>query len=120
MMQRVVALTILAFCMALIHSCSLNNEIITPPCKVFEADLTDRWWYPQGGKREEGIYFCSSGNFFSRQGSDSTTYTLTECNKLTLYHHTRRSIEGVKIVKLLPDKLVLLSQNGKERTYLLQ
>jgi hypothetical protein len=119
MLRKLFYLTAVSFLIATVHSCSLNNGIITPPCKVFEADLTDRWWYPHGGKSEDGIYFSSNGSFMRRNSNDSMTYTLYNCNKIDIQNHTKPAVETMEIGKLVPDRMTINIGKGKQVTYLL-
>ncbi len=112
MMKKFFYLTVVAFILAVFHACSLNNNILTPNCKVFEADLVDRWWYQVGETKENGIYFSSMGKCMKRNSTDSLTYTLTNCNKLNITNHTKFSHETLEIGKLRPDKASMLI-NGK-------
>jgi hypothetical protein len=119
MARRFLYLTIVAFFIALVHSCSLNNGIITPPCKVFEVDLTDRWWYPVSGSVDDGIFFASNGTCRKRNSDDNMTYTLQNCNRVSIQNHTQNSIEIMEIGKLFPDKMIILQGERLEKTYVL-
>jgi hypothetical protein len=108
MMKKFFYLTVVAFIISVLHACSLNNNILTPDCKVFEADLVDRWWFQVGQNKENGIYFSSAGRCMKRNSSDSLTYTLTGCNKLNITNHTTFSHEVLEIGKLRPEKASML------------
>jgi hypothetical protein len=108
MMKKFFYLTVVAFIIAVLHACSLNNNIITPNCKVFEADLVDRWWYQIGETKENGIYFSSAGRCMKRNSTDSLTYTLSNCNKLRIINHTKMAHEVFEIGKLRPDEASML------------
>jgi hypothetical protein len=120
MTRKLIYLTLVSFFVALVHSCSLNNNILTPPCKVFETDLTDRWWYPEAGSVNDGIYFDSDGTCVKRNSTDSITYTLNNCNKLNIVNHTLMQTEELNIGKLRPDNMTILKENGNQETYTLR
>jgi hypothetical protein len=109
MTRKLIYLTLVSFFVALVHSCSLNNNILTPPCKVFETDLTDRC-----------IYFDSDGTCVKRNSTDSITYTLNNCNKLNIVNHTLMQTEELNIGKLRPDNMTILKENGNQETYTLR
>jgi len=117
MVRKLIYLTLVSLFVALVHSCSLNNEILTPPCKIFEADLTDRWWYPENGNSKTGIYFASNGNCMKKSSNDSLTYTLQSCNKINIINHTQSTTEQMELGKLIPNKMTVIKEAGKEETY---
>ena len=121
MTRKLIYLTLVSFFVALVHSCSLNNGILTPPCKVFEADLTDRWWYPETGSLNDGIYFKSDGWCMKRNApGDSITYTLQNCNKVQITNHTIMQVQELNIGKLLPDNMTVIKENGKKEVFTLR
>ncbi len=111
MTRKFIYLTLAAFVVAMVHACSLNNNIITPSCKVFETDLVDRWWFASGSRDITGYYFNSNGTCKKKNSDDDMSYTLVNCNKLHIKNHTRHTIEVWDIAKLIPDQFAVNIDN---------
>lgn len=115
MTRKFIYLTAIAFILAVFHACSLNNNILTPACKVFEADLVDRWWYLEGNDKS-GIRFNSDGSCLKKSSHDNMTYTLTSCNKIKITNHTAMKLEEMEIGKLIPTQAMIIVE-GKAYQY---
>ena len=111
-MKKYLFLGLLALLFALFSaSCSLNNNILKPDCEVFEVELTNKWWQPNGAKTDEKIKF-SSGKVESTQGSDSLTYIINNCNTIEVQNHSDNSTDMWIIEDLNLDRLVLRKDNN--------
>lgn len=105
-----------AFVISVLHSCSLNNNILTPDCKIFESLLVDRWWHSEND-RERKIFFSSNGRMLIAGSQDSITYRIHSCNKISVSNHTAAFHETMELSKLLPDKAVFI-EDGRVSNFL--
>ena len=116
-MRKAIYLTMLAMVFAMVHACSLNNDILRPSCEVFEVELVEKWWAPQGTtKSENKIMFKSNGRLMEtdpahgwmhKTAEDSVSYSLTDCNKLVITNHTSGDIEEMEVYDLMPDVMTI-------------
>lgn len=114
-MKKYLFLAVLAVLFALFSaSCSMNNDILKPDCEVFEVELTNKWWQPNGAKTDEKIKF-SSGQVENTQSSDSMTYVISNCNTIEVVNHTDSSTDIWTIEDLNLDRLVLRKDNNTVR-----
>ncbi len=126
-MRKVIYLTMLAMVFALVHACSLNNEILRPSCEVFEVEMVDKWWSPQGThKSSNKIMFKSNGQieetipdngWMHKSAGDSVSYSLTDCNKLVITNHTSGDIEEMEVFDLMPDVMIIQATADKQITF---
>lgn len=125
-MRKVIYLTMLAMVFALVHACSLNNDILRPSCEVFEVEMVDKWWAPQGSKADNKIMFKSNGllmetdpahGWMHKSAEDSVSYTLTNCNKLVVTNHTSGDIEEMEVFDLMPDVMIVQVSEKQQITF---
>ncbi|CAN5300926.1 hypothetical protein BH09BAC1_BH09BAC1_31050 [soil metagenome] len=112
---------------ALVHACSLNNEILRPSCEVFEVEMVDKWWAAQGTyKSDNKIMFKSDGQLMEtdaahgwmhKNAADSVSYSLTNCNKLVVTNHTSGDIEEMEVFDLMPDVMILQVSDKEQITF---
>ncbi len=125
-MRKVIYLTMLAMVFALVHACSLNNDILRPSCEVFEVEMVEKWWAPVGSKTDNKIMFHSNGlmeetnpnnGWMFKSASDSVSYSLTNCNKLVVTNHTSGDIEEMEIFDLMPTVMVIQINADEQITF---
>jgi hypothetical protein len=113
----------LAMVFALVHACSLNNDILRPSCEVFEVEMVEKWWAPVGAKTDNKIMFHSNGlmeetdptnGWMHKSAGDSVSYSLTNCNKLVVTNHTSGDIEEMEIYDLMPT-VMIIQVNAEEQ-----
>lgn len=110
-MRKYVFLVLMAFAFALVHACSLNNDILKPDCEIFEVELTNKWWEPVGNKQAAKLMF-EEGKI-KMAGSDANkSYTLSNCNTVTVQDNDSGSSETWTIEDLNLDRLTLRSAAG--------
>jgi len=126
-MRKGIYLTMLAMAFALVHACSLNNEILRPSCEVFEVEMVDKWWAAQGThKSENRIMFKSGGvmaetdpanGWMHKSATDSVSYSLTNCNKLVVTNHSSGDVEEMEVYDLMPDVMILQVSPEQQITF---
>ena len=115
-MRKWLFFTFVAFVMAMIHACSLNNNIIKPNCQIFQYEMADKWWTPTSGATGQ-VYFSAAGVMKNKAGTDSISYTLQNCNGLAWYNHTSGESKEWLIKELNPSKMVVQQDNQHVVTY---
>ena len=115
-MRKWLFFTFVAFVMAMIHACSLNNSIIKPNCQVFQFEMADKWWTPTGETGSQ-MYFSSAGDMKTKTGTDNVTYTIQNCNSLLWVNHTSGESKEWIIKQLDPKKMVLQMDNKQMVTF---
>lgn len=115
-MRKAIYLTMLAMVFALVHACSLNNDILRPSCEVFEVELVEKWWAPQGTKADNKIMFKANGQLLEtnpangwmhKSATDSVSYSLTNCNQLVVTNHTTGDVEAMEVYDLMPTVMIV-------------
>lgn len=118
-MRKWLFFTFVAFVMALIHACSLNNSIIKPNCQVFQIEMVEKWWVPNNEPTStpDKIYFQSNGTMKKYADTDSISYELQNCNSLVMHNANTGETKQWVIKDLNPDRLVLEQDNNSTVTY---
>lgn len=101
-MRGVLTLVTAASLLALIHACSLDNNILKPKCRIFEIDLVERWWYPKDSQQSK-LYFKSNGEILMPASNGSWTFSLENCNKIQATDDIN-SVSEQWVIKALTDK----------------
>ena len=107
----------MAFVFAMIHACSLQNNILKPSCQVFQFDMADKWWTPVGGGAADKMYFSSAGAVKQETSTDSITYTLQNCSSLIMHDYTTGETKDWVIQSLVPTKMIVMQDNVHTVTY---
>lgn len=118
MRKKLAFLTLVAVLFAVLHACSLNNNILIPDCQVFEVEMVDKWWYPteSGAKAQDRLYFTSQGQIQQLTVTDSVTFSINNCNALHIKNHDTGEMDQWNIIDLKPTDMVL-EANGTRRAY---
>lgn len=115
-MKKVIIGTLISLFVALLHSCSLDNNVITPSCRIFEALLVEQTWQPISGNQAD-IRFKADRQMTVIGSNDSITYELYNCNKLDVTNHTQSTFETWQIERLVEDVLVLQVNKDTKITF---
>ena len=116
-MRKWIFFTFMAFVFAMIHACSLQNNIIKPSCQVFQFDMADKWWTPVGSNASGKLYFSSGGAVTQESTTDSVTYNLQNCSSLVMHDYTSGETKDWVIQSLVPTKMVVMQNNATTVTY---
>lgn len=105
--------------MALAHACSMNNQILTPNCDIYQSELANTWWTasdPAAGEKER-VYFNADGTLQMGEISDSVRYDIQDCNRIKIDNITKADYEEWTIVSLTDNSLSLRYNGSKTVEY---
>ena len=111
MMRKYGFFVLMALAFAMVQACSMNNDILKPSCEVFEVELVNKWWQPQGQKQAEAVMFTADGTMKWTNTSAEKNYELANCNTLRVTDEETGTMNEWTIQDLNLDRLVIV-ENG--------
>lgn len=98
-----------AFIFALLHACSLENDIIKPNCQLSEPDLVDKWWKSDNelAKDMPVIMFRRNSVMQVKGSDDEIQYSIENCNKINIENITKSTMNRLTVVRMTPDEVVM-------------
>lgn len=82
-MRSIICIIQVLLLFLLFHACTLESEAIRPTCRIFENDVTEKWWVlPEKEHPFARLYFHSYGELENRSEHETFLYTLEDCNRI--------------------------------------
>jgi hypothetical protein len=106
-MRKWIFFTLIAFVFALLHACSLDNDMLKPNCEIFEIELVEKVWTPTGSKAGDPLFFTVDGLLREGASADSITYNIQNCNTLSMFNKTTGESREWTIEHLDLDKMTI-------------
>lgn len=108
-----------AFIFALLHACSLENDIITPNCQLSEPDLVDKWWKSDDelAASMPVIMFKRNSTVKIKGSDDEVMYSIENCNKINVENVTKSTFDRLTVVRMTTDEVVMRVNDSEKVFY---
>lgn len=108
-MKKFLLFSLGAFLFALLHACSLENDIIKPTCQVSEPDLVDKWWKSNDELASDipVLMFKRNNSMILKGSDDKIVYSIENCNKINVENDTKSTFTRLTVVRMTPEELIM-------------
>ncbi|MEX0812706.1 MAG: hypothetical protein WD048_10865 [Chitinophagales bacterium] len=108
-MKKFLLFSLGAFFFALLHACSLENDIIKPNCQLSEPDLVDKWWKSNDQLVESMpvVMFRRNSTMQIKGSDDELKYSIEHCNKINVENLTQSTFNRLTVVRMTPDEVIM-------------